>query len=142
VFFGTYTPRLDEKGRLIFPAKFRDQLAGGLVMTKGRGRSLFVYPMADFLALAEDLQRSPSAGNAARDYRLLMASASDETPDRQGRVTIPQTLRDYAGLTRDVAVLGNGPRVEIWDAAAWNGYVQANDASFAQEPEEVAPRGF
>src|SRR5689334_2558684 len=120
MFLGTHTPRLDEKGRLFLPAKFRDRLADGLVVTKGQERCLFVYPTDEFERIATQMQQGPTTSKAVRDYlRVFLAGAHDETPDRQGRLTIPPGLRQYAGLTREFAVIGAGSRVEVWDSAAW-----------------------
>lgn len=142
MFLGTHTPRLDEKGRLILPAKFRDELAEGLVITKGQERCLYVFPMAEFRRLAEQLQQTPVTHKAARAYsRVFFASAFDQVPDRQGRITVPPPLRDYAGLTRDCAVIGASSRVEVWDASAWEAYLADSEESFADIEEGVLP-GF
>ncbi len=96
MFFGTYTPRLDDKGRLFLPAKFRDELAEGLVVTRGQERCLYVWSMAEFGKLTERLREAPVTNKAARDYvRMFFAGASDETPDKQGRDHPPA---DAAGL--------------------------------------------
>jgi MraZ protein len=138
VFLGTHTPRLDDKGRLFLPAKFRDELAGGVVITRGQERCLFVFPKAAFVAKAEELQSASLTSRAARDYgRMFFSSASDEIPDKQGRVTLPQPLRQYAGLTRDCVVIGANTRLEIWDAAAWATYEAEQEQAFADQDEEV-----
>src|SRR5881227_646538 len=86
VFLGTYSPRLDEKGRLFLPAKFRDELAAGLVITKGQERCLYVFAAAEFGRLTEQLRAAPLTAKGARDYnRVFFASAHDEVPDKQGR---------------------------------------------------------
>jgi hypothetical protein len=96
VFLGTHTPRLDEKGRLFLPAKYREEFAGGLVITKGQERCLYVFPVAEFGRIADGL-RAPTTSKAVRDYsRVFFASASDETPDKQGW---PATARS-SGPTR------------------------------------------
>lgn len=136
-FMGTYTPKLDEKGRLILPAKFRDALEGGLVVTRTQERALAVYPKAAFEAKMAALMSAPSTVKQVRDYqRMLMAGASDEVPDRQGRVTIPPNLRNYAGLDRDVVVIGAGERAEIWDAEAWQKYSEASEEGFSEMDDE------
>ena len=90
MFLGTHTPRLDDKGRLILPAKFRDELADGVVITKGQEHCLYVFPAAEFTRLAEQLQAQPVTHKAARAYgRVFFAGAHDEVPDKQGRVSIP-----------------------------------------------------
>ena len=142
MFLGTHTPRLDDKGRLILPAKFRDELAGGLVVTKGQERCLYVFPMAEFRRIAEQLQATPVTHKAARAYsRVFFASAYDQIPDRQGRITIPAPLREYAGLQRDLAVIGASNRVEIWDYQAWERYLAESEESFSDIEEGVLP-GF
>ena len=140
MFLGTHSPRLDDKGRLFLPAKFRAELAEGLVITRGQDRCLFVYPIAEFARLAEAARVAPATmGEARKHVRMLSSSASDETPDRQGRITVPKDLREYAGLDRDCAVIGALSRVEIWDAARWAAYVQANEQDYADQDEEVIP---
>ena len=115
-FLGTYTPRLDEKGRLILPARFRAPLAGGLVITRGQERCLFVFTTQEFRRMHERMRHAPVTSRDARDYqRVFLSGAHDEIPDKQGRLTVPLILRSYAGLDRDVAVIGAGSRVEVWD---------------------------
>jgi MraZ protein len=143
MFLGTHSPRLDEKGRLILPAKFREQLEAGVVVTRGQERCLYVFPAAEFERLAEQLRQAPVTSKQARDYlRVFLSGASDEAPDKQGRITLPTNLRSYAGLDRDVAVIGAGQRVEIWDAAAWETYLTEQEQAFAEQAEEVVPGLF
>lgn len=143
MFLGTYTPRLDEKGRLFLPAKYRARMSEGLVVTRGQERSLGIYPADEFGKLAEQLQRAPATSRAARDYvRVFLSGASDEVPDKQGRFTIPAALRQYAGLDRDVTVIGAGSRLEVWDSPTWQRYLQASEQSFADIAEEVIPGLF
>jgi MraZ protein len=143
MFLGTHTPRLDDKGRLILPARFRDELVGGVVITKGQERCLYGFPTAEFQRIADQLAAAPMTHKAARAYnRVFFASAYDEVPDKQGRVTIPQALRDYAGLDRDLAVIGASTRIEIWDKQAWETYLEANEEEFAEIEEGVLPGGL
>ena len=138
MFLGTFTPRLDDKGRLFLPAKFREALAGGLVMTKAQERCLRVFPLAEFSRVTERLRDAPSTSKAARDYqRMLFAGAHDEVPDRQGRVTVPPALRAYAGLERDCAVVGMNTCLEIWDATTWAEYEAGQEEPFSTLSEEV-----
>lgn len=139
-FLGTYTPRLDDKGRLILPAKYRDRLASGLVVTRGQERCLYIYPMDEFIQVADAAGRAPTTNKEVRDYqRVLLSAASDEIPDKQGRVIIPAVLRDYAGLTRDCTVIGAGKHVELWDTAAWTTYLETTEQAFSDQAEEVIP---
>ena len=140
MFLGTHAPRLDEKGRLFLPAKYRDELAGGVVITKGQERCLYLYSRDEFTRIAEELRTASVGGKAARDHsRVFFASASDEIPDKQGRITIPTALRGYAGLERDCVVIGANTRLEIWDAQAWETYLAAQEDSFSEAAEEVLP---
>ena len=143
MFLGTHEPRLDEKGRLILPAKFREELSAGLVITKGQERCLYVFPSAEFATITETLRQAPVTSKNARDYmRVMFAGAHDEIPDRQGRVTIPAGLRTYAGLEKDCVVIGANTRVEIWDNAAWNSYLSDREKGFAEVSEEIFPGLF
>ena len=140
MFLGTHTPRLDEKGRLFLPAKYREELARGLVLTKGQERCLYVFPEAEFGRITEALRTAPVTAKAVRDYsRVFFASASDEMPDKQGRITIPPALREYAALQRDCVVIGANTRLEIWDAAAWEAYLDQQEDAFSEASEEVLP---
>jgi len=139
LFLGTYTPRLDDKGRLALPAKFRSDLEGGLVITKGQERCLFVFPMAEFTRITDLLRTAPVTQRNVRDYsRVFFASASHEVPDAQGRITVPPPLREYAGLAKDCVVIGANTRVEVWDVQAWQSYLDNTEQSFA-DAEEVLP---
>lgn len=140
LFLGTHQPRLDDKGRLFLPAKFRDDLAEGLVITRGQERCLYVFPVAEFTRLYEQMRQAPVTSKAARDYqRVFLSGASSETPDKQGRVTVPPPLREYAGLTRECVVIGAGSRLEVWDAQAWDAYLADRESAFSDLSEEVLP---
>jgi MraZ protein len=140
VFLGTYAPRLDEKGRIILPAKFADDLADGVVMTRGQERCIYVFSASEFAAMHDRIRQAPVTSRDARNYlRVFLSGAHDETPDKQRRVTIPPALRAYAGLERDLAVLGVGDRVEIWDATAWERYLAEHEDAFADTAGEVVP---
>jgi MraZ protein len=140
---GTHTPKLDEKGRLFLPAKFRDELSEGVVITRGQERCLYVFSAKEFAEVHEKLRQAPASVKDARDYlRVMLSGASDETPDKQGRVLLPAMLRSYAGLTKDLVIIGVGSRAEIWDADAWAQYLASNEDKFANQVEEVIPGLF
>lgn len=142
VFLGTHAPRLDEKGRLFLPAKFREELAAGLVITKGQEHCLYVFPEAEFLRLTEAMKQGSGSltQKGARDYvRLMYATAFDQVPDRQGRISVPAPLRIWANLTRECTVIGANTRVEIWDSASWDVYAREQEQQFAELSEEVLP---
>ena len=143
MFLGTYTPRLDEKSRLILPAKFREELAEGLVLTRGQERCIYVFSAREFERVHEQMRSAPLSSRQARDYiRVFLSGASDEVPDKQGRVTVPAPLRQYAWLDRDVTVIGAGTRVEIWDSESWNTYLAEQEAAFSETDEDVLPGVF
>lgn len=143
MFLGTHEPRLDEKGRLILPARFREELANGLVITKGQERCLYGFPSSEFARITEQLKQAPLTAKSARDYmRVMFAGAHDEIPDKQGRVTIPNGLREYAALEKECVVIGANTRVEIWDAKSWKKYLADREKGFAEVSEEVFPGLF
>ena len=143
MFLGTHSPRLDEKGRLILPAKFRDELSDGLVLTRGQERCIYVFSQREFEKVHEQMREAPISSRQARDYiRVFLSGASDEVPDKQGRVTIPPALRTYAGLDRELAVIGAGSRAEIWDAGAWNAYLEEKETAFSEADVDALPGLF
>lgn len=143
MFLGTYTPRLDEKSRLILPAKFREELSEGLVLTRGQERCIYVFSAREFEKVHEQMRAAPLSSRQARDYiRVFLSGASDEVPDKQGRVTVPAPLRQYAGLDREVTVIGAGTRVEIWDTPSWDAYLAEQEAAFSETDEDVLPGVF
>ena len=140
MFLGTYSPRLDTKGRIILPAKFREELSAGLVLTRGQERCLYVFSAEEFERIHEQMRSAPLSSRQARDYmRVFLSGASDEVPDKQGRVTIPAALREYARLDRELVVIGAGSRAEIWDAQARDEYLARTEAEFEQLDEEPFP---
>ncbi|MCI7551078.1 MAG: division/cell wall cluster transcriptional repressor MraZ [Actinomycetaceae bacterium] len=143
MFLGTYEPVLDDKGRLILPAKFRDQLANGLVLTRGQDYCLSVYTVSAFEELLAKLQQAPVTYKEARIYsRVFTSGANDQIPDKQGRITIPASLRQYAGLSKELTVIGSGDHVEIWDRKKWDEFLVQNESSFADREEELIPGVF
>lgn len=140
---GTHTPKLDEKGRLILPAKFRSELEDGVVITRGQERCLYVFSAKEFQEVHEKIRQAPVTSEEARRYlRVFLSGATDESPDKQGRVLLPQLLRDYAALTKELVIIGVGSRAEIWDAKAWESYLKNNEENFAQQAQEVIPGLF
>lgn len=140
MFFGDYYPRLDEKGRLALPARFRDRLGEGMVITKGQDRCLFVYPRSEFDAYAARLRTASTTDRKVRDYeRMVFSGADDPTPDKQGRILLKPDLRRYAALDRDVAVIGANSRVEIWSADTWRRFADEHEQQFVDFSDEVLP---
>lgn len=120
MFLGEFQHSLDTKGRVILPAKYRDQLADGAFVTKGKGGCLSVFTPGEFETVAtqirEQSKRGPQALNAAR---VFFGGASEIQPDKQGRVALPGNLRSFAHLEREVMVVGLYSRIEIWDRDRW-----------------------
>lgn len=143
MFLGTYAPKLDDKGRIILPAKFWDELEAGVVITRGQERALYVFSQREFELQHEKIRHAPVTSKQARDFlRLFLSGAHAEVPDKQRRVTIPAPLRAYAGLDRELTVIGAGNRAEIWDTEAWNAYYESAEADFVNTTEEVIPGLF
>lgn len=141
MFLGTYRPRLDDKGRLFLPAKFRERLVEGLVITKGHDHCLSVYPTQEFTRLSTAMSGATSAGSRdVREYERFMFSGADAPAlDKQGRVTIIPELRAYAQLERDCVAAGINNRFEIWQAEAWDRYLVEREESFSNRESEVLP---
>jgi MraZ protein len=132
MFLGTYTPKLDDKGRLTLPAKFRDALAGGLMVTKSQDRSLAVYPRESFEQMARRASTASRSDPEARAFLRYLAAGTDEQhPDAQGRITLSAEHRRYANLTKECVVTGSVDFLEIWDAQAWQEYQQAHEDDFS-----------
>ena len=137
---GTHSPKLDEKGRVILPAKFREAFGSGLVITRGQDDCLLVFSASEFKNRADAISQAPLTNQAARNYiRVFMSGAHAETPDKQGRVTVPAVLREYASLTRELVVIGVGNHAEIWDAKNWNEFLSKQEDPYSNIAEEVIP---
>ncbi len=120
MFLGEFIHTIDEKGRLAIPARFRADLAIGLVVTRGIDRCLAIYPMEEWEQLADKVSGLPMTDRRARAFRrLVFANASDVTLDKQGRVLIPPRLREYAGLDGEVVVTGLNTYIEVWGPGSW-----------------------
>lgn len=142
MFSGTFRPRLDDKSRLFLPAKFREAMGDGLVITRGQERSIDVRTKADFAAFTERFKNASQTDARLRAYgRMLFALASEQVPDKQGRITVTPELRDYASLDRDCVVIGIYDRIEIWQPRAWSEYTAQQESAFSDVQEEIFP-GF
>ena len=133
MFLGEHQHSLDAKGRVILPARFRDQLEGGAVMAKALDGCLAVYPLEEFARVAQKLREARERGARERQAaRTFFTGAVEIAPDRQGRVAIPQHLRDYAGLDRDAIVAGVFDHIEIWDAQRFRERDREGTASISE----------
>jgi len=139
VFLGEYQHSLDEKGRVVLPSKFRDELKDGCVITKGQERCLYVFPMEQWGHEVERVRSLPRTNRRNRNFaRAFFAGAAEVTPDRNGRIAIPPGLREYAELDKDVAVVGVAERIEIWSVPVWEQISAEADDSYADIAETLA----
>lgn len=135
MFMGEYNHTVDEKGRLIIPSKFREELGNTFVVTKGLDGCLFVYDNAEWKALEEKLRALPLTNRDARAFaRFMLAGAAQVEVDKQGRILLPQVLRGFAGLEKDVVLIGVASRIEIWSKDKWE------MATFEMDGEELAEK--
>ena len=120
---GEYSYAIDDKGRLNFPPKFREAMGGTFIVTRGLDDCLVAFPEDEWERISALLSEKSMV--KSRDVqRFLYATAVEASPDKQGRILIPQNLREHAGLEKDVTVIGAAVRAEIWDTARWNAYNQ------------------
>lgn len=139
MFLGEHQRSLDAKGRVILPARFRELMEGGAVMAKALGGCLSVYPLAEFEAVAGRWREISKRGAREREAaRSFFAGAAEVAPDRQGRVPIPQNLREFAGLTREVTLCGAFDRIEIWDAQRFRERNVQSDASIVDATPDLS----
>jgi len=143
VLLGEYRHSLDSKGRLIIPARFRDELGDRFVITKGLDNCLFVYPEKEWVLISSRLQELPFTRADARAFvRLFLAGASEVEPDGQGRILIPLNLRLYAEILKDACLIGVGSRVEIWETEKWEIYSEQSAADFGAIADKMADLGI
>lgn len=143
MFMGEFQHSLDDKGRLIIPAKFRDALGPSFVVTRGLDHCLFLYPQAEWRNLEAKLKSLPLTNANARAFvRFFFSGASECELDKQGRILVPPNLREYAQLERDVVVIGVSNRVEIWSKSGWESYSSEADASFESIAEHIVDLGI
>jgi len=142
MFIGEYNHTIDEKNRLAIPAKFRALLAKGAVVTKGLDNCLFLYTSKDWQELAEKLAKLPISQSNTRAFaRLMLGGAMDVSLDKQGRVILPDYLKQFASLKKKVIITGLMNRLEIWDEAAWNKYKSETEKSSGDIAEAMGDLG-
>ncbi|HLD17675.1 MAG TPA: division/cell wall cluster transcriptional repressor MraZ [Patescibacteria group bacterium] len=142
MFIGEFNHTVDEKGRLAIPVKFRAALSGGAVVTRGLDSSLFLFPKEEWDKLAGKLAALPLGQANSRAFaRLMLAGAMDVELDRQGRVVLPEYLRQYAGLSKNAVVAGLSTRLEIWDAERWDAYKRKAEENAEQIAEQLGEIG-
>lgn len=130
MFFGEYRHTLDDKGRLRMPAKLKETLSADFIVTKGTSSCLFVFPKSYFeQEFLNKLSAVPTFSEAQHSIRLLLSSSSPAQEDAQGRFLLPQNLKDFAHIAKNVVFLGVGNRIEIWSEEVWNNY-RGDDESY------------
>ncbi len=143
MFIGEYQHNLDVKGRIAVPAKFRSQISGGAIITRGLDHCLFVFTNKDWELLAEKLIKLPLAQSNSRAFaRLMLSGASESELDSQGRILIPDYLRKYAGLGKSVKITGVYNRLEIWDESAWKEYRMKTESASEEIAEKLGELGI
>ncbi|GIP48173.1 MULTISPECIES: division/cell wall cluster transcriptional repressor MraZ [Paenibacillus] len=143
MFMGEFQHSIDDKGRIIIPAKFRDLLGSSFVVTRGLDQCLFVYPMQEWEVLEQKLKALPLMKSDARAFtRFFFSGATECEWDKQGRVNLPGTLRQYAKLEKDCVVLGVSNRVEIWSKDTWEQYFQQSEDTFNEIAEKLVDFNF
>ena len=142
MFIGEYNHNVDDKGRLAIPIKFREAFSGGVVVTKGLDDCLFIYTSSEWEKLAEKLARLPISQADARAFsRLMLAGAMDLEIDKQGRVILPEYLRQYSGIKKKVILAGLYNRLELWDEEKWKIYKSGTEKSSGQIAEAMKELG-
>lgn len=143
MFLGEYEHNVDAKGRIAIPAKFRDDLTDGLVVTRGFDQNLLLYPAAAWREVADKVNSLPMGQPATRNLRrLLFASAADLEMDKQGRILLPANLREYAGIDAEAVVAGMDSFIEIWSRDRWQAVIDSFPAEGAVIAEQVAALGI
>ncbi len=138
MFMGEYRHSIDDKGRMIIPAKFREALSSSFVITRGLDHCLFAYPRSEWTQLEEKLRALPFTKADARAFtRFFFSGASEVELDKQGRIHIPANLRDFARLKKECVVIGVSSRVEIWAKEEWENYYIKSEDSFNQIAESL-----
>jgi MraZ protein len=143
MFMGEYQHSLDDKGRIIIPAKFRDALGSTFVITRGLDNCLFVYPAEEWAQMESKLKALPLMKSDARAFtRFFLSGATECELDKQGRANIPANLREHAGLQSQAVVIGVSSRVEIWSKERWEQYAKQSEESFDEIAEKLVDFHF
>lgn len=138
MFMGEHHHNIDDKGRMIVPVKFREELGSTFVVTRGMDKCLFVYPENEWKQLEQKLKNLPFTKKDARAFtRFFFSGAAECELDKQGRVNIASTLRSYAMLEKECVIIGVSNRVEIWSKSIWEEYFAESEESFAEIAEGI-----
>lgn len=140
---GEYNHNLDTKGRVSIPAKFRDDLGSSFIVTKGLDNCLFIYSKSEWETFETKLKTLPLTNPNARNFiRFFFSGATECELDKQGRINIPQNLRDYAGLTKEVYLIGVSTRVEIWNKENWENYTSPDNMDLDEIAGQMSNLGI
>lgn len=140
---GEYRHNVDVKGRVSVPSKFREDLGQSFVVTKGLDNCLFMYSKAEWETFEEKLKQLPLTNADARTFiRFFFAGATEVEVDKQGRINIPQVLRDYAGIKKDVVIAGVATRAEIWDSDTWDKYTSSEALNVSNIASQMSNLGI
>ena len=135
---GEYHHNIDQKGRLIIPAKMREGLGESFVITRGLDQCLFGYPLSEWADIEEKLKALPLTKKDARAFtRFFFSGATESEIDKQGRINLPSPLLQYAKLEKECVILGVSNRIEIWDKSIWEEYFAQSEESFAEIAENM-----
>ncbi len=138
MFLGEYSHNIDDKGRLIIPSKFRENLGSKFVITRGMEKCLFVYPIDEWQKLIQGLKQMPFTKKKNRDFQRFFLSGAHECEiDKQGRANITLTLTKYADLKKECVVVGVNERIEIWDKDLWSEFIEENIDNFSEIAEDL-----
>ncbi|HFJ7910772.1 TPA: division/cell wall cluster transcriptional repressor MraZ [Enterococcus faecium] len=140
---GEFQHNIDAKGRLIVPSKLREELGEKFVLTRGLDGCLFGYPMSEWENLEAKLNEMPLAKKDARTFvRFFYSAATECELDKQGRINIPSTLRNYAALTKECVIIGVSNRIEIWDETRWEDFCAEAEENFDEIAENMIDFGL
>lgn len=143
MFMGEYKHNMDKKGRVIIPASFRDDLGEEFVMTRGLDNCLFVYPKNEWKDLEEKLTSLPITKKSSRTFiRFFFSGATKCSFDKQGRISIPKNLREYADLDKETVIIGLANRIELWANEKWDGYLAEAEDSYEEIAEQMEELGI
>jgi MraZ protein len=143
MFMGEYQHNIDKKGRVFIPARLREGLGDAFVLTKGLDSSLFAFPMAEWRELEQKIRSLSFTNRDSRAFsRFLFSGASECEIDKQGRILIPQNLRDHAHLVKEAVIIGVSSRVEIWSGDIWENYKNSASSSYEDIAEKIVGFDF
>lgn len=143
MFMGEYQHNIDEKGRIIVPSKFRDELGASFVITRGLDQCVFGYPLDEWKQLEQKLKALPFTKKDARAFtRFFFSGAVECELDKQGRVNVASPLRQYAGLDKECVIIGVSNRIEVWSQSVWEKYYTESEESFSEIAESIMDFDF